>query len=328
MTNQRFGFIRLSKALPTVLDLKKIPGLVPILCLLSMAVPLQARAATGTASVCNSNPAQPSGYAQKQEDVFYAPGLDYRIATVSCPWTTGNVQCQPTLSITLPAGAMPVTAFMWVEAYRWNGGVGEVITGNGVINGHNLGAVTPAGATVPFSGWMDWASGRWGVPTADIGGPGTTNYTADFNTGFPDANNGSNRFTLRTFTIMVLFIDPAQIANTNAVAINDGNNVWHIENDGTLHALYGAVPPDSRMNWSCAGLSCANNPQNHFSAVGGNETCGHPFTQDELHPYGGGAPIWTSGGNPLDCATGPDQIAKLRNYTNLGAIGSTDRNGG
>jgi len=190
-------------------------------------------AATGTASLCNNNPAQPSAYAQKQESVFYAPGLDYRIATVSCPWTTGNVQCQPTLNITLPAGAMPVTAFMWVEAYFWDGGNSQVITGNGVINGHNLGAVTPAGGTVPFSGWMDWASGRWGISPTYIGA-GSQNYTADFNPGL--GANGSNMFTMRTFTLMILFIDPAQTANTNAVVVNDGNNAWHIENDGSLHA--------------------------------------------------------------------------------------------
>ena len=132
-----------------------------ILCLTLFLWPSTSPAATGTASVCNTNPAQPSAYAQKQESVFYAPGLDYVIGTVSCPWTTGNVQCQPSLSLTLPPGAMPVTAFMWTEAYWWDGGANNTITGNGVVNGHNLGAVTPAGAPVVFSGWMDWASGRW-----------------------------------------------------------------------------------------------------------------------------------------------------------------------
>src|SRR5690348_12919606 len=92
------------------------------------------------ASTCNTNPAQPGGsYSQQQESVLYGQGLDYAIGTISCPWTAGNIQCTPgPIPITLPAGAIPVTAFAWVEAYWWNGGPASppAITGNGFVNGH------------------------------------------------------------------------------------------------------------------------------------------------------------------------------------------------
>ncbi|HEY5038596.1 MAG TPA: hypothetical protein VIJ93_05935, partial [bacterium] len=132
----------------------------------------------------------------------------------------------------------------------------------------------------------------------------------------------TNGYTCKTWSVMVLYTDPAQTTD-NVVALADGNNVWHIEDDGGVGPVsikYGQAPTDTLLDWTCAGVSCAGS-LTRFSAIGGNELCGHTRDPDQIEPWGSG-PVSGAGGPALfsgppfvlDCSTGPDQVAKVRDY--------------
>jgi hypothetical protein len=61
-----------------------------------------------------------------------------------------------------------------------------------------------------------------------------------------------------------------------------------------------------------------------FSALGGNASCGHDLAQDMVNVYGSGgpagygSPLWQSPQGILDCFSGPDEKAKLRQFYGFG----------
>jgi len=80
----------------------------------------------------------------------------------------------------------------------------------------------------------NWYNARYGCQRRTVdGGP----YTLS---GFPIPAKGDS--------LVVLYTVPGE-TSTNAVAISDGNNVWHIEENGQI--VDGQWPPDTKLDWSC-----------------------------------------------------------------------------
>ena len=140
---------------------------------------------------------------------------------------------------------------------------------------------------------------------------------------YPATFSLTNGYSCRTWSIVVLYDDPS-VTSTGVVDLSDGNQAWHIEDDGgnpgAVSVKYGQAPTDAIQNWNCAGVACANS-KSQYTAIGGDDGCGHTADPDELVPVGSGGV--TGAGGPeeaegplfiLDCATGPDQVAKDRTY--------------
>ena len=72
-------------------------------------------------------------------------------------------------------------------------------------------------------------------------------------------------------SVMVLYTNPAE-SSVNAVAIGDGNNAWHVEENNEIIPGNGAAPPDADLNWSCLGLNCSTS-STKFSVLGGRDNC-------------------------------------------------------
>ncbi|HET9869000.1 MAG TPA: hypothetical protein VFR02_00685, partial [bacterium] len=243
-------------------------------------------------------------------------GLDY---------TSGTAQCGQPVTVNMPPNAIPVTAFLYVEGYGsgYPTGTpappltGSTATFNG--SGTGVGAAVQVGSPMNFDYYQSWDGARFGLDPSRItgigGGPNQLKYNASFSL--------TNGYSCRTWTLVVLYDDPS-VTTMGVVDLSDGNQVWHIEDDGgnpgAVSIKYGQAPTDAKQDWNCAGVACANS-KTHFTAIGGDDGCGHTADPDELVPYGSGG-VTGAGGPPyfqspyfiLDCSTGPDQVAKKRDY--------------
>src|SRR5579872_3543018 len=127
---------------------------------------------------------------------------------------------------------------------------------------------------------------------------------------------------------MVIYKNPAE-SSTNAIAIADGNNVFHIEENGQI--VYGAAPPDTRLNWSCLGLSCSSSSLK-FGALGGRISCNDGQVdgdEDQIEKWGSGPvtnpgfgdngspSVWSGPPGVYNCVNNV-QGDRVRNY-NLGS---------
>ncbi len=92
----------------------------------------------GGITATNCAPAGQATGAQQQQVVLTGPGLNYVMASENCNGAG--------LTVTLPPGAVPVTAFLWLY---YNGPTGDVSTDTETFNGHALGTGTLAGAAQP-----------------------------------------------------------------------------------------------------------------------------------------------------------------------------------
>ncbi len=200
-----------------------------------------------TYSSCTVNP--PSTYSLQQSLVAQGTGLDYVM-------TSANAGS--TLLVTLPPGATPVTAFLYVE-YNNMAFVAPNTTPI-LFNGTSIGPGTAAGA-VSYASWIQtWYNVRYGLNPSLLTAGGTNGSQTAYT-----ANTSANPDTCEGLAVMVLYTDPSQ-TSTNAVAVADGENAWHLEDNAAI--AYGGPPPDAQLDWSCLGLNCAN-ANFHFSSLGG-----------------------------------------------------------
>ncbi len=193
------------------------------------------------------------GYAQTQQLVAEGVGLDEMVVGGTC----GSA-----LTATLPPGATPVTAFLYVE-YNYSGtNTAPAVTTGISFNGSTTPAGTVEGGAVTYSGFPNtWYNIRYPISPAMLGG------TVGANGGqyvYPVTPGGS----CAGESLVLLYTNPAE-TSTNAVAIADGNNAWHIEENGEI--VYGAAPPDADLNWSCLGLSCSSSSMK-LSVAGGRNS--------------------------------------------------------
>ncbi len=245
----------------------------------------------GGVTATNCAPSGQAAGAQQQQVVLTGPGLNYVMASESC----GGAG----LTVTLPPGAIPVTAFLWLY---YNGPTGDVSTDTETFNGHALGTGTLAGAAT-YTGWpQTWVNDRFNLNPGSVGitGSGVYHVTGSL--------SGSD--SCQSQSIMVVYQDPSQMSVNSSVVVADGSSAWHIEENGEI--AYGATPPNAGLNWACANMNCSGNQTLSMSAIGGNHDCGVADDWDQI--ISGGATVFTGPHDILDCGTGPDQIAKLRNY--------------
>jgi hypothetical protein len=138
-------------------------------------------------SFTNCNVGQPSTDSQQQELLAQGTGLDYVMA---------SAQCGQPLNVNLPAGATPVTAFLYVE-YQ-NGAAVAPKTTQIQINGYGTGAGTSTGA-VTYANWVQtWYSVRYPVSPASL------------MIGANTVNTSGNGDTCKGLGLMVHYKDPAQ----------------------------------------------------------------------------------------------------------------------
>ena len=240
---------------------------------------------------------------QTQSVVAEGTGLDYKMVSANC----GSP-----LVVTLPAGAIPVTAYLYVEYSNSGSDVpanttpiqfNSQATGTGVSNG-----------AVSYVGWTQtWYSIRYPITGASIsggGGAGSQNsYTV---------NTGANSDGCKGLGLMVLYTNPAETTN-NAVIIADGESAWHYEENGEI--AYGTPPYDVDLNWGCLGMSCGTS-STRFSALGGADQCtGTPDGfEDQIEGWHSGpatttnlyGPFW---GSPL--YSGPPGALNCQNGSNI-----------
>lgn len=219
------------------------------------------------------------GYSQSQENNLVAEGvgLDYIVA---------GGECGQPLTYTLPPGAIPVTAFAYVE-YDIGGNSGG--PNYSAIN--FSGNASPAGVEVgPPVTWTVFQNIMYDMRYSLS--PGW--FTAGANS---DTISTSEVGGCAGQSVMVLYIDPSQTSN-NAVVISDGNNAWHVEENNQIIPGNGVAPPDSQLNWNCLGMSCSSSNLK-FSAVGGRNNCNDGSIdgdEDQIEQYGSGGVTTNSGG--------------------------------
>ncbi len=263
----------------------------------------------GMVSFANCSVSEPSPYSLQQSMVAQGTGLDYVIS--SAPY-------QAPISIALPPGSTPVTAFLYVE---YNNSGADVVPNTTAINfnGSSTGTGISTGA-VTYVGWTQtWYSVKYPINPSQITGGGTlgseTAYLLNV-TSVPDYCQG--------YALLVVYTDPAQSTN-NVVALADGENVWHLEDNGQV--AYGGPPPDAQLDWSCLGLSCSA-ANIHFSSLGGAAQCfpNSSAFSDQIETWGSGPatassnfgsangtpPVWSGPLGALNCLTGsgPDEIVR------------------
>ncbi len=242
---------------------------------------------------------QPAG-AQQQQVVLAGPGLNYVMASENCSGAG--------LTLVLPPGAIPVTAYAWLY---YNGSPADVSTDTMTLNGQLLGTGTMAGAAT-YIGWpQTWVNDRFNINPGAVGITGSGVYAVNVGLGASDL--------CQSKSIMVVYQDPSQMTTNSAVVVADGSSAWHIEENGQI--AYGATPPNAGLNWACANLNCSTNETLSMSAIGGNHDCGVADDWDQI--ISGGATIFAGPHDILDCGTGPDQIAKLRNYPGVLSLPSS-----
>ncbi len=256
-------------------------------------------------SFTNCGIGQPSADSQKQELLAQGTGLDYVMA---------SAQCGQPLNINLPAGATPVTAFLYVEYNNMSAEAPK--TTQIQINGYGTGTGTAAGA-VTYANWVQtWYSVRYSVSPASL------------MIGANTVNTSGNGDTCKGLGLMVLYKDPAQTTN-NVVAIADGEFAWHYEENGQI--AYGYPPYDSQMDWSCLGMTCGSY-KTRFSVLGGADECNGNSDgfMDQIETWGSGPPgpptnngtayggnqgspaVWSGPPGALNCkvGSGPDEIQR------------------
>ena len=222
------------------------------------------------------------GYSQLQQTVAYGVGLDYTVAG-------GN--CGTPLTVTLPAGAVPVTAYAYVE-YNIGGDSGAPNFNPINFSGHTPAAIED-GAPVTWTSYQNlWYNMQYDLNGSWFTGGG--------------AGGSVNTYTISTSetggcvgqSVLVLYTNPAE-TSTNAVAIGNGNNAWHIEESNVINPGNGGAPPDADLNWSCLGLSCGSS-NTKLSVIGGRNNCADPVVdgdEDWVVPYGSGPVTNTGGGS-------------------------------
>ena len=222
---------------------------------------------------CSSGNPSP-GYSQTQKWVAYGAGLDYVVA---------GGACGSPVTITLPPGAVPVTAFAYVE-YDIAGSVGAPNFSPLNFNGHTTASGVLAGAPVTWTAFQNIYYGmRYGLNPSWIqpgGGSGSQN-------AYPISESESG--TCVGQSLLVLYLDPSQTSE-NYVSLADGNNAWFVELNNTILPGNGVAPPDADLNWSCLNLSCPSSSLK-FSAVGGRNNCTLGTVngdQDQIEVYGQG----------------------------------------
>ncbi len=271
-----------------------------VLCLsLGFVTPLFA----GTVSFPNCTITQPSTNSLQQSLVAEGTGLDYTLA--SAP-VTGPV------TVILPPGATPVTAFLYVE---YNNGsqvapnpVAITFNGSSTPTGTSLGAVT-------YTGYINtFYNIRYPIDPSTLTGGGASGSQTAY-----AINTSANTDICKGLGLLVLYTDPAQ-QTTNAVALADGENAWHLEDNGV--AVFGTAPPDTQLDWSCLGLNCTSSNV-HFSVLGGAGFCLSTTDEfiDQIESWGSGSQsaigfpaLWSGAPGALNCpnGTGPNEL--VRNY--------------
>ncbi len=196
---------------------------------------------------------------------------------VGIDYTTAAGPCGSPLTVTLPSGATPVTSFLYVE---YN--AGSFVSGNPVainFNGNTTPTGSIEGAPVSYVGWTQtYYNVRYALNPSWISTAGQSTYTV---------STSANSDSCQGLALMVIYKNPSQ-ATTNAIAIADGNNAWHIESNGVV--VYGAAPPDTKVNWNCLGLSCGSS-STKFSALGGRISCNEGQVngdEDQIETWGSG----------------------------------------
>ncbi|HJT24284.1 MAG TPA: hypothetical protein VJ873_06885, partial [bacterium] len=243
-------------------------------------IPVLAQAQV-TYTTCPSGNPSP-GYSLTQNTVAYGVGLDYAVASGAC----GSA-----LTVTLPAGATPVTAFAYVE---YDIGSNTGAPNNSTINfsGHTTPAGVLAGAPMTWTTFPNiYYNMRYGInPTWITGGGGSgsqSTYTI----------STSETGSCKGQSLMVLYTNPAE-TSVNYVSIADGNNAWHVEENNLVLPGNGTAPPDANLNWSCLNPSCSNSSLK-FSSLGGRDNCNDGVLdgdEDLIVQYGGGGVTNNSGG--------------------------------
>ena len=230
-----------------------------------------------TVTSCASGDPAP-GASQTQQFVAEGVGLQETVV--------GGV-CGASLTVTLPPGATPVTALLYIEYDYGSNGAPPVLTGVG-FNGSTTPAGTQAGAGVTYGGYPNtFYNIRYPISTTLLGGAAGSGGAQEVYSVTPGGSCVGE-------SLVELYTNPAVTSN-DAVAIADGNNAWHIEENGEV--AYGAAPPDADLNWSCLGLNCSTSSTN-LSVVGGAQECwsGTNGDKDQVDPYGSG-PTTNTGGN-------------------------------
>ncbi len=259
------------------------------------------------ASCASGNPAP--GSSQTQQLVAEGVGLQETVV---------GGTCGQALTVTLPPGATPVTAFLYVEYDYGSNGAPPVLTGVS-FNGSTTPAGTQEGAGVTYGGYANtFYNIRYPISTTLLGGTAGAGGKQDV---YPITPGGS----CVGESLVELYTNPAVTSN-NAVAIADGNSAWHIEENGVI--AYGAAPPDADLNWACLGMSCSTS-NTKLSVVGGAQECwsGTNGDKDTVDPYGsgpaantggsnnGGPAVWSSAPGVLNCpGTGGGTSDRDRNY--------------
>ncbi len=250
-----------------------------------------------TFASCSSGNPSP-GYSLSQNTVASGIGLDYAVA---------GGECGQPLTVTLPAGATPVTAYLYVEY--------DIGSDTGSLNNSAVGFgsnTTPAGvvdgAPVTWTVFQNiYYNIRYGINPSWISGGGgggsQTTYTV---------NTSANPNTCKGESLMVLYTNPTE-TSMNYVSIADGNNAWHAEENNTITAGNGVAPPDAQLNWSCMNPSCSNSSLK-FSSLGGRDNCNDGALdgdEDQIEAYGQGGVTCGQGsenGNGGGCGGPPNTL--------------------
>lgn len=250
-----------------------------------------------TFASCSSGNPSP-GYSLSQNTVASGIGLDYAVA---------GGECGQPLTVTLPAGATPVTAYLYVEY--------DIGSDTGSLNNSAVGFgsnTTPAGvvdgAPVTWTVFQNiYYNIRYGINPSWItgggGGGSQTTYTV---------NTSANPNTCKGESLMVLYTNPTE-TSMNYVSIADGNNAWHAEENNTITAGNGVAPPDAQLNWSCMNPSCSNSSLK-FSSLGGRDNCNDGALdgdEDQIEAYGQGGVTCGQGsenGNGGGCGGPPNTL--------------------
>src|SRR5579871_2544615 len=231
-----------------------------------------------TFTSCGSGNPSP-GYSLAQNTVASGVGLDYAVA--SSP-------CGSPLTVNLPAGAVPVTAFAYVE-YDISGDSGAPNNSSINFSGHTSPAGAQAGAPMTWTTFQNiYYNMRYSLSPSWISGAGTSTYTI----------STSETGTCAGQSLMVLYTNPAQ-TSVNYVSIADGNNAWHVEENNLILPGNGVAPPDADLNWSCLNPSCANSSLK-YSSLGGRNNCNDgqiDGDEDLITQYGAGGVTTNSGGS-------------------------------
>jgi len=264
-----------------------------------------------TFTSCGSGNPSP-GYSLTQNSVAYGIGLDYAVA---------SGPCGSPLTVSLPAGAVPVTAFAYVE-YDIGSDSGGPNYSTINFSGHTTPAGTLAGAPMTWTVYQNiYYNMRYSLSPSWISGSGTSTYT------IATSESGS----CQGQSLMVLYTNPAE-TSMNYVSIADGNNAWHVEENNMIIPGNGVAPPDADLNWSCLNPSCGSSSLK-FASLGGRNNCNDgqiDGDEDQIEKYGSGGVTNSSGGSQngsptlfsgppgvLNCGGGNTPGDFARNY-NLG----------